>query len=251
MAVKRRWETAARNPLAEQILKQRDGAGEVLLERLEADLADSSRYEIVASLEELERSGRGQFLLGRKGQKSRFVWAAAKPAPDESAAKRAPGKAAAKPTPAKTAAKPALGKTAAKPAPGKAAAKPALDKTAAKPAPDETSPKPTRAKPDLAREPSGALTPALSTEPGAKGSTRKALVPTVRRLERPKLSAHELPEPLSRPPARAPAASLRHSFHLRPTVLVTIELPADVSTTEVERLCGFLKSIPFAHVPHG
>jgi hypothetical protein len=242
MAVKRRWETAARNPLAEQILKQRDGAGEVLLERLEADLADSSRYEIVASLEELERSGRGQFLLGRKGQKSRFVWAAAKPAPDESAAKRAPGKAAAKPTPAKTAAKPALDKT---------AAKPARDKTAAKPAPDETSPKPARAKPDLAREPSGALTPALSTEPGAKGSTRKALVPTVRRLERPKLSAHELPEPLSRPPARAPAASLRHSFHLRPTVLVTIELPADVSTTEVERLCGFLKSIPFAHVPHG
>jgi hypothetical protein len=240
MAVKKRWETAARNPLAEQILKQRDGAGEVLLERLEADLADSSRYEIVASLKELESSGRGQFLVGRKGQKSRFVWAAEKPTPDKTLAKPIPGKTAAKPTPGKTAAKPARDKT---------ATRSTFDKTATKPAVDEAPPKPARSKLDLAREPSGALAPALSTEPGAKGPTRKALVPTVRRLERPKLSAHELPEPLSRPPARAPAASLQHSFHLRPGVLVTIELPADVSTTEVERLCGFLKSIPFAHAP--
>jgi hypothetical protein len=238
MAAKKRWETAARNPLVEQILKQRDGAGEVLLERLEADLADSSRYEIVASLKELESSGRGQFLVGRKGQKSRFVWAAARPTPDETAAKPTPGKTAAKPTPGKSAAKPARAET---------TTPSTLGKTATRPAPDETPSKATRAKPDLAREPSGAL--ALSTETVAKGATRKALVPTVRRLERPKLSAHELPEPLSRPSARARAASLQHSFHLRPGVLVTIELPEDVSNSEVERLCGFLKSIPFARDP--
>jgi hypothetical protein len=249
MAAKKRWETAARNPLAEQILKQRDGAGEVLLERLEADLADSSRYEIVASLKELESAGRGQFLVGRKGQKSRFVWAAAKPMPDKPTAKPTPDKATARPAPGKTAAKPAPGKTAAKPARDETATTSTLGKTATQPAPDATPSRATRTKPDLAREPSGALAPALSTETGAKGATRKALVPTVRRQERPKLSAHELPEPLSRPLARTPAASLQHSFHLRPGVLVTIELPADVSTSEVERLCGFLKSIPFAHDP--
>jgi hypothetical protein len=224
MAVKKRWETAARNPLAEQIQKQRDGAGEVLLERLEADLADSSRYEIVASLKELENAGRGQFLVGRKGQKSRFVWAAAKPVPEKTSTKPVPEKASTRLAPEKASA----GKASAKPSKADAKARPSVD-----------------------RELSGDAAASLASEPSPKGVTRKVLVPTVRRLERPKLSAHELPEPLSRPPARAPSASLQHSFHLRPGVLVTIELPENVSTSEVERLCGFLKSIPFAHHPRG
>ena len=72
---KRKPGSAARSPIAGRILQVRArGESEVSLERLEADLADVSRYDLVASLKELEKAGKGQFLVGRKGKKSRFVW---------------------------------------------------------------------------------------------------------------------------------------------------------------------------------
>src|SRR5690349_7591566 len=76
MAMKRRVESKTESPLAARIVAQREpGRAEVSLERLEADFGDASRYEIVASLKELEKAGGGQFVVGRKGQRSRFVWA--------------------------------------------------------------------------------------------------------------------------------------------------------------------------------
>lgn len=47
----------------------------------------------------------------------------------------------------------------------------------------------------------------------------------------------------------APAADtgmLVHSFHLRPGLQVTIELPADLSEREAERLARFVQSLPVA-----
>lgn len=210
MAVRRRLQ--ARAPLAERILAQRDAGGaEVSLERLEADFADASRYEIVAALKELEKAGRGQFVVGRKGQRSRFVWGATKAAAPPRLAKKV------------------REKRAATPAPGAARAV-------------EVAP------------------PPLSAEPAPKGSTRKALAAAGKRPERPQLSSRAAPEP---PPiARAErsgserptgteratgtsARTLSHAFHLRPGLLVNIDLPEDVTPTEVDRLCAFLKAIPF------
>jgi hypothetical protein len=65
-----------KNPLAARIVQRRDAAHpEVPLERLEAELGDASRYDIVACLKQLEKAGVGEFVVGRKGRKSRFVWA--------------------------------------------------------------------------------------------------------------------------------------------------------------------------------
>ena len=200
MAVKRRTGAPARGPLAERILAQREvGGAEVSLERLEADFADASRYDIVASLKELEKGGRGQFVVGRKGQRSRFIWGEAKAASPTRVAKKVRAKRGA--------------------APLESAAR-------------------------------AAAAPALSSEPAPKGSARKVLVPVGKRPERPKLSGGNAPEaPAAQRPERATATSsrtLRHSFHLRPGLLVNLELPEDVTATEVDRFCSFLKAIPFA-----
>ncbi len=37
---------------------------------------------------------------------------------------------------------------------------------------------------------------------------------------------------------------LSHSYHLRPGVLLTLELPADMTAHEAERLAGFIKTLP-------
>jgi len=44
----------------------------------------------------------------------------------------------------------------------------------------------------------------------------------------------------------AGASSLKHSFRLRPDVTTTIELPADVTSSEAQRLADFIKTIPFS-----
>jgi hypothetical protein len=193
MVVKKRTESAApRNALAERILALREGK-ELSLERLEAELGDASRYDIVASLKGLEKGGQGQFLAGRKGQKSRFVWGARKTAT-----------ALAPPEPTALAAR----------------AKPA------KPLPD----KPVGAKPVGAKP-----------LPGAHGLARKTLAPADTRLERAKLSEQDGRQSVSRISRR-----LQHSFHLRPGVQVSLDLPEDLTATEVDRFCSFLKALPFA-----
>ena len=78
----------------------------------------------------------------------------------------------------------------------------------------------------------------------AKGLGRKVLVPVGRRLDRPRLSAHDPGEPVVRLSGRG--RSLQHSFHLRPGLQVTIELPEDVTGIEIDRFCTFLQAIPFA-----
>jgi hypothetical protein len=170
MALKRRVESKSQSPLAERILAQREpGRAEVSLERLEAEFDDASRYEIVASLKELEKAGSGQFVVGRKGQRSRFVWARQK-----------------------------------------AGAAPRVAKKAAR-APKRSPAQAAPGRPDAAP----------SIEPTPKGSAVAAPVPSASR-------------------------TLRHSFHLRPGLLVSIELPEDVNATEVARFCSFLQAIPFA-----
>jgi hypothetical protein len=199
MAVKRRTGAPARGPLAERILAQREvGGAEVSLERLEADFADASRYDIVASLKELEKAGRGQFVVGRKGQRSRFIWGETKAAAPARIAKKVRAQ---------------------------------------------------RGSAPLANGARAAEAPALSSEPAPKGSTRKALTPVGKPLARPKLSAGEAPgapaAPRAERAARGSSRTLRHSFHLRPGLLVNLELPEDVTATEVDRFCSFLKAIPF------
>lgn len=218
MALKRRVESKSQSALAARILAQREaGRAEVSLDRLEAEFADASRYEIVASLKELEKAGRGQLVVGRKGQRSHFLWAEGPDAPR--GAKQAPKKAKA----SKAAGR---GSSAAAPAPVAA----------------------------------GAAAPSLSAEPGPKGSARRVLVPAGRRPERPKLSSHASavtrqapgsPVPGSEPQPAAPTRTLRHTFHLRPGMLVSIELPEDVSATEVARFCSFLQAIPFEGAARG
>lgn len=172
MALKRRAESKSQSPLAARILAQREpGRAELSLERLEAELGDASRYEIVASLKELEKAGSGQFVVGRKGQRSRFVWAREK-----------------------------------------APTAPRAEKNAARGS---------RRSPIHAARSAADAAPALPGKPSPKGSTRAALVPAASR-------------------------TLRHSFHLRPGLLVSIELPEDVTATEVARFCSFLQAIPFA-----
>jgi hypothetical protein len=205
MAVKKRLDpTVTRNPLAEQILKRRDGKSvELSLERLEAELADASRYDIVASLKELEKAGWGRFIAGRSGRKASFAWAPEAPSKNEVGVGKASGR--------------------------------------------------TQAR---------AAAPALSDEPAPKGSARKALAPPSQRLARTQLSTRqpttrEVPGGPSakRLPSKPPAAPsdrqqlLQHSFHLRPGVLVMLELPEDVTPIEVDRFCHFLKAIPFAGGP--
>jgi hypothetical protein len=211
MAVKKRTESVlVRTPLARRILEQREGVdAEVSLERLEAALIDESRYDIVASLKELEKAGQGQFIAGRKGQKSRFVWG---PRPEVTKAEALEVKA---------------GK-------GRAGAKP--EPTVNKTQPSKTQPSKTQPS---KTQPSKTQPKAVEDVLG-KGLARKSLVPVANGLERTKLSRGGA-EPVSRV-----ARSLQHSFHLRPGARVTVDLPEDVTPAEVERFCNFLKALPFA-----
>ena len=42
------------------------------------------------------------------------------------------------------------------------------------------------------------------------------------------------------------ARVLRHSFYVRPGALATFELPEDITSAEIERLCLLLRAVPFA-----
>jgi hypothetical protein len=245
MAVKKRMEGSSQSPLAERILAQRESGGaEVSLERLEADLEGASRYDIVASLKELEKSGQGQFVVGRKGQRSRFVWGEASggstsSVPPAKAPAVKPGRVAKK---VRIAKKVAVGSTAAK----KVAAKNVSTRRGRGAA----------ANPPLSTSLEQA--PALASELSPKRRARKALVAGAGRLELDTSSSHDSSDAArasatSLPPERAreravrgPSRSLKHSFHLRPGLLIELELPEDVTPSEVERLCAFLKAIPFA-----
>lgn len=147
----------ARNPLAARIVEHAGATEEVELDWLEAELGNASRFDIVASLKELENAGAGTFVVGRRGRKSRFVW-------KEHA---------------------------------------------------------------LARPDSGA--------------EAAAPLPSPRPLVSPRNASLRPPTDASSPPL----ATLQHSFHLRPGVVTRLDLPADVTKAEVDRLCGFLQSIPF------
>src|SRR5688572_17103787 len=186
MAVKKRREPAAsHNPLAERILGQRAAADEeISLERLEAELGDASRYDIVAALKALEKAGDGQFIAGRKGQRSRFVWGARTGATSSGTGRPVPRKGAAS-------AAPESGKGSRRTAqlvPDKRTARAVTRRAPEKPASAGVS-EPTSAVAELGR-----------------GLARKALVPPGKRLERTKLSREGAPvSRISR--------SLQHSFH--------------------------------------
>jgi hypothetical protein len=76
MAAKKRPSAKpARSALATQIAARRGKAGtEVALDRFESELEGATRYAIVTALKELEKAGVGQFVVGRSGRKSRFIW---------------------------------------------------------------------------------------------------------------------------------------------------------------------------------
>ncbi len=85
---KRAKETPSRSVLARRIIERwADAVGDVTLDRVMAELGDAQRYDIVASLKELEREGAGEFMVGRSGQKARFVWKRARPRPSRPLAK--------------------------------------------------------------------------------------------------------------------------------------------------------------------
>ena len=182
---------------------------EISLERLEAELVDVSRYDIVASLKGLEKSGEGQFIAGRKGQRSRFVWGARGGA-------------------ARSASRKGSASVAAAPEPGKVSKRVAKVASQAAPATSRRAEKAPSADPGEAA-------------PGAAlRASRQVLAPAGKRLTRTKLSREE-GAPVSRI-----ARSLQHSFHLRPGLTVSVDLPEDVTPTEVDRFCTFLKALPFA-----
>ena len=135
--------------LAAQIRQRWGGAREGLaLDRLEAELEGSPRYDIVAALKQLEEAGQGELQLGRKGHKPRFMWSG-------------------------------VGR---------------------------------------------------KTAPRARANTRSVAPPAA---AAPVLSASEKPD------------VLEHSFHVRPHVMATFRLPADVTKSEIERLCQLLQALQF------
>jgi hypothetical protein len=78
---KRSAPVAKQGPLAAQILARFGAAGdEVTVERLESELVERERYDIVAALQELQKAGAGAWVGGRKGGKARFVWSRGMPA---------------------------------------------------------------------------------------------------------------------------------------------------------------------------
>jgi hypothetical protein len=52
-------------------------------------------------------------------------------------------------------------------------------------------------------------------------------------------------KPAREPASRAAPQVLEHAFHVRPHVMATFRLPADVTRDEIERLCQLLQAIPF------
>lgn len=132
----------------------------VPLERLESELDDQRRYDIVAALKELEKANLGELNAGRKGHKTVFHWA-----------------------------------------PGAARAQ----KRVSPASPAEAAPtSPSAARRTAARRPAAA---AASSTPSAQ--------------------------------------LLEHSFHVRPNVMGRFQLPADVSRSEIDRLCQLLQALPF------
>jgi hypothetical protein len=53
------------------------------------------------------------------------------------------------------------------------------------------------------------------------------------------------PPPPVPPTNGAKAEVLEHTFHVRPNVMATFRLPADVTRSEIERLCQLLHALPF------
>jgi hypothetical protein len=151
MPVKKRNRAApGADKLAAQI-QQRWGSAreELALDRLEAELGGSQRYDIVAALKQLEEAGQGELQLGRKGHKPRFMWS---------------------------------------------------------------------------------------------GSGRKV-------VQRARANTRSVAPPAPAPPVLHrtgdKAEVLEHAFHVRPNVMATFRLPADLTRSEVERLCQLLQALPF------
>jgi hypothetical protein len=174
MATKKRSEAATpRSPVAVRIRERWGTSGsEVPLDRIESELDGVARYDVVAALKELEKAGRGQFVVGRKGKKSRFIWHVQAGLPRAASA----------------------------------------SVSARVPVTKRTAPKRAAAR-DSSVERERELTATSGT-----GS---------------------VPERSSRP------HTLEHAFHVRAGVLVKLQLPADITAQEVERLCQFLQAIPF------
>jgi hypothetical protein len=161
MAGKKRANAApSLSGLAERILSRWGSLKDGLpLERLESELDDQRRYDIVAALKELEKAQLGELSAGRRGHKTTFQWAPAAARAQKRVAATAPGEA----------------------------------------------------------PPTSRSTPSRTP--------RKVAV-----RER----APGTPSPL-----------LEHSFHVRPNVVGSFRLPADVSRAEIDRLCQLLQALPF------
>lgn len=76
MATKKRSRVViSQGTLASKIFERWARPGdEMPLERLESELPDERRYDIVAALRALEKGGAGEFTVGKKGSRSSFVW---------------------------------------------------------------------------------------------------------------------------------------------------------------------------------
>jgi len=75
-----------------------------------------------------------------------------------------------------------------------------------------------------------------------KQATAKAGTPPSTR----KAAGSEVSSPVgAQRPTTGANNMLEHAFHVRPGVLATFRLPADLTHQEVERLCQLLQSIPF------
>jgi hypothetical protein len=61
--------------LAALVLEKAAPGEEVSLDRLESELNEAPRYDIVATLMALDKAGAGKFVAGRQGRKAQFVWA--------------------------------------------------------------------------------------------------------------------------------------------------------------------------------
>lgn len=73
-----------------------------------------------------------------------------------------------------------------------------------------------------------------------------------RKTESPDPTAARLPDAASHDTPREPrgvGAVLEHHFYLRAGFIVEMTLPADLTGTEVERLCTFLQALPFEQEP--
>ena len=161
MAAKKRANAApSLGGLAARILSRWGSLKDGLpLERLESELDDQRRYDIVAALKELEKAKLGELSAGRRGHKTVFQWAPAAARAQKRVAATAPGEA-----------------------------------------------------PPTSRSTQSRTAPRQPARTAASGT----------------------PPPL-----------LEHSYHVRPNVMGSFRLPADVSREEIERLCRLLQALPF------